>query len=590
VQDRIVQQALLSVLMPQWNAKFSPSSYAYRPGRSAQQAVAAVEKAVSAGRVWVVDADIESFFDSVPHAHLFALLKEWLPDGRVRQLVQLCVQAVAPTAGRGLAQGAPLSPLLANLYLHRFDSTLSQTGHHLIRYADDFVILCATRPQAEQALQAVQRLLEGLELRLNSSKTRIVHHEEGFTFLGWTFGSEGKRPSEQAVESLQVRLASTSDETTRRQVLAGWQGYFGEATSVSASAQPVAGTDHAELAEELMRNENDLPWWADIEEKEFSSAGESVSVSALLGYRRLFLGRPDVFSRYWERGGRRGYAPVRHPPTDQELQEHLAGQAVLGTYLLSADGLTRALVLDIDGSDCSEAGRMITFQVAQQMFKELQQRSITPVWVDSGGKGFHLWVCFSQPVSAREVRQWTNKFLDNFRPLPSGVLVEIFPKQDGLKSSALGSLIRLPFGRHPQTGRWSTLLSQEGQSVETPWAALANIALLDPQVLLVDPAGSTAIPKAPEAIGPVLEGCTLLAALVKKAGQTHNLRHTERLALLYTLGHLGEAGQNYLHQVMALCSNYDPRITERWLQRLEEGHRPFDAPRFRNGSRTTYRV
>lgn len=573
VQDRVAQQAALSVLMAQWDGRFAPCSYAYRPGRSAQQAVAAVERALAAGRVWVVDADIGSFFDSVPHAPLFALIEEWLPDVRVRRLVQLCISTAAPTPGQGLTQGAPLSPLLANLYLHRFDCTLSQMGHQLIRYADDFVILCATRPQAEQALQTAQRLLEGLGLRLNEEKTRIVHRDEGFTFLGWTFNSEGKRPSEQAVESLQGRLASASDEPTRRQILAGWQGYFGEEAATQILARldvgaPVAFDTPAEAQDEM-------PWWADMEDEDSVPLHGGVPASALGLYRRHFMGRPDVFARFWQKDGRSGYLPVRRLPTDQELQEHLAGQTILGTYLLLPDNNTRALVLDIDGPDCSEAGRTAAFTVAQRLVEALHHQGIEPLWVDSGGKGFHLWLCLSQPASAQEVRQWANRWLDRFRPLPEGVLVEIFPKQDRLTVSTLGALIRLPFGRHPQTGRWSRLLSTEGEAAQDLWATLAAAPLVDPQMLLeINPTiRSDAVPEPPEAIAPVVQGCALLAALVKKAAQTRHLRHTERLALLYTLGHLGEEGRNYLHQVMALCSNYDPRITERWLRRLEEGHR-----------------
>lgn len=566
VQDRIIQQALLFVLVPQWDVKFAPCSYAYRPGRSALQAVEAMERALAAGRAWVVDADIESFFDSVPHALLFNLLEEWLPNARVCQLVQLCIRATAPTIDRGLMQGAPLSPLLANLYLHRFDSTLLQTGHQLIRYADDFVILCATRQQAEQALHTARRLLEGLELRLNPEKTRIVHRNEGFSFLGWIFDKEGKRPSEQAVESLRVRLASyASDEAKRRQILAGWQGYFGAVTPDLAKSEA-----RAQGAEPV----DDIPNWADLEGLVASDDG--MTSSGLVLYRELFLGRPDVFARFWQKGNRHGYAPVRHSPTDQELEEHLVGQAILGTYLLLPDGTTKALVLDIDGPDYSEAGRRAAFQTAQRLREALHNQSLTPIWVDSGGKGFHLWMCFSRPVSAQKMRRWATQWLDRFRPFPAEVLLEVFPKQDHLASSALGSLIRLPFGCHPETGRWSTLLSEAGKPIQDLWAALAAVPRIDPQILLnmeSTPSASAEVLQPPEAIAPVVQGCALLSGLVNKAARTGHLRHTERLALLYTLGHLGEAGRNYLHQVIALCSNYDPRITERWLQRLEEGHR-----------------
>jgi group II intron reverse transcriptase/maturase len=520
VRDRVVQQALHRILSPLWSRRFAPCSYAYRPGRSALQAVAAVERELAVGRVWVVDADIASFFDSVPHGPLWALLDEWIPDPRVRQLVKTCVAATSPEVGRGLAQGAPLSPLLANLYLHRFDTALLEAGYSLIRYADDFVILCATRQQAEAAWRMAERLLRRLGLALNPDKTRIVHRDEGFTFLGYTFTRDGKRPRREALESLRARLAAAPDETTRRQILAGWQGYFGEAPDLAL-------------------------------------------------YRERFVGRPDVFGRYWQRGDRKGYTPVRRAVTDEELRAHLAGREILGTYLLHPDGRTKAVVLDVDGPTADEEGRARAFPVARRLADALHRHGIPPLWIDSGGKGFHLWLCFTERVPAKAVRQWIGMWLDSFRPFPEGVLVEVFPKQDALAPNGLGSLIRLPFGRHPETGRPSRLLTSEGEPVADPWSWLARAPWVNGQVFLLP-----GVPEPPEAIAPVVQGCALLWGLVQKAAETHHLRHTERLALLYTLGPLGEAGQTYLHQVIGLCSNYDPRITERWIRRLEEGHKP----------------
>ncbi|WP_448583244.1 CRISPR-associated primase-polymerase type A1 [Thermocrinis sp.] len=573
VRDRIVQLALHIVLSPLWDKRFAPCSYAYRPGRSALQAVAAVERARAMGKVWVIDADIESFFDSVPHKPLFDLLQEWLPDERVRQLVQLCVTATAPTRGRGIAQGAPLSPLLANLYLHPFDEAISQAGYSLVRYADDFVILCATRLQAEEALQRAERLLNGLGLRLNTNKTRIVYWDEGFTFLGYVFTKDGKFPSEEAIASLQERLASTDDEMKRRQILAGWKGYFGD----SVPTLDTYLSSHTEKAEPV-ETIDDAPWWS--QEDELDKEGTSFRIGL---YRERFLGRPDVFARYWQTKGRKGYAPVRRPVNDEELMAHLEGQTVLGTYLLLPEGNTKALVIDIDGPESSETGQRAAFQVAMQMVAALQREGIIPLWEDSGGKGYHLWLCFSKPISASALRQWAVRWVDQFRPFPEGVSVEIFPKQDYLALGALGSLIRLPLGYHPETGRKSRWLTLEGQPASDEWAILAETPLINPQTFLPDGRqpkaeksnqSSSDLPEPPEVIAPMVKGCALIWGLVQKAKQMHHLRHVERLALLYTLGHCGEAGQTYLHQVIALCSNYNPRITERWIQRLDVGHRP----------------
>ncbi|MFN3421652.1 MAG: CRISPR-associated primase-polymerase type A1, partial [Armatimonadota bacterium] len=571
VRDRIVQQALLLVLTPLWDKNFAPCSYAYRPGRSAQQAVMALEDALRAGQVWVVDADIESFFDSVPHAPLFSLLPDWVSDECIRHWLQICVTGVSPSPQKGLAQGAPLSPLLANLYLHRFDIALLQAGYRLIRYADDFVILCATRLQAEAALKMAERLLNNLGLSLNLEKTRIVHRDEGFTFLGYTFTREGKRPSDDAIASLQARLASTDDEEKRRQILAGWQGYFGQVPEIGnlSTSLPNAATA---IADESDWTE---PWWSEAGNGEPSTNIE-VEAKELVLYRERFCGRSDVFARYWQTGNRKGYAPVRRTITDDEIRAHLTGQIVLGTYLLHPDGTTRALVFDIDGQNFSEVARRNAFQVAQRLASSLEQKGVTPLVEDTGGKGYHIWLCFPEPVGARVVREWAAKWLDNFRPFPEGVLVEVFPKQDYLAPNALGALLRLPLGQHPETGRFSVLLMPDGQPAADPWSLLSKTPFVNLEKLLGigQPQECPELPEPPERIAPMVKGCALIWGLVQKAAQLHHLRHVERLALLYTLGHCGEAGQTYLHQVIALCSNYNPRITQRWIQRLDEGHRP----------------
>jgi hypothetical protein len=548
VRDRVIQQALNLALLPLWNQRFAPCSFAYRPGRSAIQAVAAVERGLTNGRTWVLDGDIASFFDSVPHPALFSLLDEWVPDPQVRRLLEGCVTATSPEGGRGLAQGAPLSPSLANLFLHRVDITLLQAGHTLIRYADDFLILCATRQQAEAALQMTERLLRQLALSLNPDKTRIVHRDEGFTFLGYTFTRDGKRPSEEGVESLRARLAATPDEATRRQILAGWQGYFGDASVLE-----------------------DMDWGV-AERSNIEERGEG-SVLAL--YRERFVGRPEVFARCWRKDARKGYAPVRRAVTDEELSAHIAGTETLGTYLLHPDGTTRAVVVDVDGPNATEEGQVVALQVARRLMSALQRHGVTPLWVDSGGKGYHLWLCFGEPVQAKAVRQWTARWLEQFRPYPQGLMVEVFPKQDRLSPEALGAVIRMPLGRHPETGRPSRLLTPEGQPAADAWGTLGQTPWVNAQAMLqISAWDGSAVPEPPEAIAPAVQGCALLWALVRKAAEAHHLRHTERLALLYTLGHCGEAGRTYLHQVIALCSNYDPRITERQIQRLEDGHKP----------------
>ncbi|MCC6445645.1 MAG: hypothetical protein IT210_19590 [Armatimonadetes bacterium] len=569
VRDRIVQHALYLTLSGLWDRDFAPCSFAYRPGRGAHQAVAAVEKGLSHGRIWVVDADIESFFDSVPHARLLALLEERLPDERLRWLVQVSLGSASFRPGVGLPQGAPTSPLLANLYLHGFDTALLAAGHTLVRYADDFVILCATRPQAEDALRTAERLLAALSLRLSAQKTRIVSREEGFQFLGFVFDAAGKRPSPEAIASVQDRLAEADNESARHRIAAGWQGYFqSDAPSYLPGAAP-DGQRLPETMEDGFPMEN--PLWM---EEMLAEEPITPSMEDWPDYRARFVGRADVYARAWTGKGRHGYAPAREPLNDSVLIAHLHGEAVIGTYLLHPDSTVRSVVLDIDGPDTTEAGQRQALAVARQLVAYCLDRETPVLWEDSGGKGYHLWFCFGEAVPAGRARQWGDRWLDAVRPFPDGVMVELFPKQDSLAAGALGSVIRLPLGRHPITGRQSLLLDHEGAVVADFRTYLASAPFVRIAEEAPIPSGAFVGPIPPEDLRPVLEACAVLRELAGKAARTRQLRHTERQALLYLLGGCGESGRAYLHQVMAQCANYDPRITQRWLQRLQEGRKP----------------
>ncbi|MFW9620858.1 MAG: reverse transcriptase domain-containing protein [Macromonas sp.] len=165
VRDRVLQTALAQLLSPRIDANFNDDSYAYRPGRSVAQAVARVQECRRAGLVHVVDADIHGFFDHIDHARILRLFNEQVGDPDVGHLVALWLSAVMQGQGQrhlqveGIAQGSPLSPLLANLYLDDFDRTLQDAGLVSVRYADDFIVLCASAEQAAQALEQIQALL-----------------------------------------------------------------------------------------------------------------------------------------------------------------------------------------------------------------------------------------------------------------------------------------------------------------------------------------------------------------------------------------------------------------------------------------------
>ncbi len=190
VRDRIAQTAAALALTPRLDPEMEDSSFAYRVGRSALRAVRRVEALRAAGYVWVVDGDIERYFERVPHDPLVGVLARYVDDGALLALVRLWLRAAmagTPTPDHGLPQGSPLSPLLSNLYLDDVDEALDGHGVRLVRFADDFVILCRDRRRAEAALGLVGTMLEDRGLRLHPDKTRIVSFDQGFRFLGHLF-------------------------------------------------------------------------------------------------------------------------------------------------------------------------------------------------------------------------------------------------------------------------------------------------------------------------------------------------------------------------------------------------------------------
>jgi group II intron reverse transcriptase/maturase len=261
VKDRVVQMAALLVLAPIFEADFHPHSYGFRPKRNAHQALDAIIVALRQGKLEVVDSDLSKYFDTIPHRRLVRLLARRTSDGSVLNLLRKWLEApiveeepdgtrrVLPNR-QGVPQGGVISPLLANLYLNELDWAVNDPKEPgqpvLVRYADDFVILCAPG-QANQLKARLQRWLEARGLKLNSEKTRTVHSRDGFRFLGFSVRWQRSRRTGRAYAHIephaksQTRLRDnvrqvlnhwtqhrpiTEAVSELNRLLCGWSGYF----------------------------------------------------------------------------------------------------------------------------------------------------------------------------------------------------------------------------------------------------------------------------------------------------------------------------------------------------------------------------
>ena len=267
IRDRVAQMAVKLIIEPIFEADFCTHSYGFRPKRSAHDAVDDIADALWAGHTQVIDADLSKYFDSIPHAKLLAVVAERVVDGGILALVKQWLKAPVigegadgtrktvgggKANGRGTPQGGVISPLLANVYLHLLDRIWQrhrlreELGAHIVRYADDFVVLC--KRGVEEPLKVVRHVLERLELSLNEAKTHVVDATEAsFDFLGFTIrmsrgAKTGRpypnvRPSDKALKKIKARLT----ELTQRELtcipldavvanvnrsLMGWVNYF----------------------------------------------------------------------------------------------------------------------------------------------------------------------------------------------------------------------------------------------------------------------------------------------------------------------------------------------------------------------------
>ncbi len=216
IRDRVVEQAIRLVLEPVLASRFAAGSFAYRSGRGVQQAIDRLLDERRQGNSWILESDVQDFFDTIDHAILFRQLKENAIPEELIGLIAASLQAGARlgtrwlASRRGVPQGSPLSPLLANSYLTPFDHAVTRAGHSLIRYADDLVLCCATRCEASRALADVRRELSALKLGVNPRKTRILDsRRESVDFLGFTIHPQSIEPTRDSVERFRQAIVQS---------------------------------------------------------------------------------------------------------------------------------------------------------------------------------------------------------------------------------------------------------------------------------------------------------------------------------------------------------------------------------------------
>jgi RNA-directed DNA polymerase len=242
--DRVVQTSIRNAIEPIFERKFAQCSYGFRPGRGCKDALREVTRELRQGRTWVVDVDIEQYFDSIEHERLMDEVATEIADGSLLKLIRQFLEHDVMDGmrrwrpERGSPQGAVISPLLANIYLHPVDVAMTSEGYRLVRYADDMVILCESREEAERAHARLSELLTERRLTLHPVKTRLVDAtlRPGFDFLGYRFFGKYRYPRPSSEKKLRERIraktprtSGTSLETIITSVnvtLLGWFGYF----------------------------------------------------------------------------------------------------------------------------------------------------------------------------------------------------------------------------------------------------------------------------------------------------------------------------------------------------------------------------
>lgn len=250
LRDRVVQQAVRQIIEPLFDKDFYPHSYGFRKGHSQHQAIDVVRRAKSAGYEYVVDLDIQSYFDNIPHDLLMRKIKEKIADGRILNLIYSWLKAGIMEDDQfydtniGSPQGGVISPLLANIYLDEFDWDMKQAGFPVVRFADDAIVFCKTKVQARKAFKRAQMILEeSLQLTMHPEKTKVVHFDEGFSFLGFDLWKDYLILPKKRTEKFKDKIRFHSRRQQKRnleqvikklnEVIRGFGNYFGVGNTIT---------------------------------------------------------------------------------------------------------------------------------------------------------------------------------------------------------------------------------------------------------------------------------------------------------------------------------------------------------------------
>lgn len=245
VKDRVVQAAVKLVIEPIFEHEFEAVSYGFRPGLGCKDALREVDRHLKEGKSWVVDADLKSYFDTIPHERLLEKVENRIADGRILKLLDAFLKQDIMedmkrwTPTKGCPQGAVISPLLSNIYLHELDVEMRERGHRMVRYADDYVVLCNSQEEAETALSRIRDWVDTNGLSLHPGKIHIGDSRiegQGFEFLGYRFEGGRRYVRKKSLMALRDKIRAKTKRTRGQSIkqvieslnpiLRGWFGYF----------------------------------------------------------------------------------------------------------------------------------------------------------------------------------------------------------------------------------------------------------------------------------------------------------------------------------------------------------------------------